>query len=298
MVRPGNTESTIWRPNSQQNARALRSFKDAMEDIRDIVEFRPDTDWSAGSIRNASRKVAIELRKLMLDGTGLMSRVLFRPRFQPLRDKAGLVGDVYENSDSVRIAPATEDGRLSGPLAERTWGITVHPLHGLRFNSAANQWIVEQLFNTQAQPLALSAWLNQRLFAVDERVYSLRDTLKYVADREAAHADLKRDDKSRDMERVHFGHTTYPQFVAVMVATYVLKRYRTSRTENAKEWDRFSSMEGEAIPEYKIVGGWEFSGHISPMGFGGEFHDTGIQIPVPGKVWNPVQIREHATVRP
>ena len=158
---------------------------------------------------------------------------------------------------------------------------------------------MEQLFDTRAEPMPLGTWLNQRLFRVDERMYSLRDTLKFVANTEAVHVDVDRDEQSRDMERVHFGLTTYPQLVAVLVASHVLERYRTSRKENAELWGRFAGMSGETVPEYEIVGGGEFQGaEIGLPGFRDEFHDTGIQLPEAGRNWNPVQKDEHATVAP
>ena len=295
----GDTGSTAWRPKTQQNAKALRSFRDAMDDIRDVLEIRPDTAMSVGFIRNAGRKVSVELRKLLLDGAPLVHRVLNRPRFQRLRDRGGLTGDIYENSFTMRVAPGTDDGPKLADMAEHTWSITVHPLHGLRFDSQTKQWVFEPLFDAQAQPLALGPWLNQRLFRVDQRVYSLGGTLKFVANKEAVHVDIERDEQSRDMEKVHFGHTTYPHLVAVLVASYVLERYRASRKENPELWDQFYSMSGETVPKYKIIGGGAFSApDIYPPGLPGEFHDTGIQIPEAGRVWNPAQIREHATVYP
>ena len=294
-----HSETTTWRPKSQQNAKALRSFGDAMDDIRDVLEFRPDVSVSVDYIRNAGRKVSVELRKLLLDGAPLVHRVLQRPRFPPLRDSAGLMGDVYENSFTMRMALGTEDGPSLGNVAERTWGMTVHPLHGLRFDLRSKQWIVEPLFDVAAPPVTLGTWLKQRLFRVDQRVYSLGDTLKFVTNKEAVHVDIGRDEQSKDMERVHFGHTTYPHMVAFLVASYVLERYRASCTENAELWSSFHGMRSEAVPEYKIISGGSFEGpDIFPPGFPGEFHETGIQVPESGRVWEPVQIREHTTVRP
>ena len=291
-----DTGNTVWRPKSRQSAKALRSFKDAMDDMGDALDFQPDAALSVEYVRNAGRKVSVELRKLLLDGAPLMHRVLQGPRFQPLRDSGGLTGDAYENSLSMRIALGTEDGRQLAPAAERTWSVTVHPLHGLRFDTQTKQWVFEPLFDAQAKPLTLGTWLNQRLFTVDQRVYSLGDTLKFIANKEAAHVDIDRDEQSRDMERVHFGHTTYPQLVAVLAASYVLERYQASRTENAELWGQFHGMGGEAIPDYGIIGGGEFRADINLPGFHGEFHETGIQLPEPGRVWKPVQIQEHVTV--
>ena len=184
-------------------------------------------------------------------------------------------------------------------MAAHTWSITVLPLHGLRFDSQSKQWIVEPLFDAQAPPLPLGTWLRQRLFRVDERVYTLGDTLKFVTNKEAVHVDIDRDEQSRDMERVHFGHTTYPHMVAFLVASYVLERYRASRTENAVLWGNFHGMSGDTVPKFKIISGGDFqASDIYPPGFRGEFHETGIQVPEVGRAWEPVQIREHATVRP
>ena len=258
--------SAIWKPKPQQNAKALRSFQDAMDDIRDVLEFRPDASLSVDYLRKAGRKVSVELRKLLLDGTPLVHRVLEGPRFQPLRDRGGLTGDVYENSFTMRVAPGAEDGPHLALVAEHTWSMTVHPLRGLRFDSQTKQWILEPLFDAEEQPLTLGTWLKQRLFQVDQRAYTLGDTLKFVANKEAVHVDIKRDEQSRDMERVHFGHTTYPQLVAVLVASYMLERYRASRTENAELWGQFLGISGEAVPEYKIICGGEFQGRAFTPG--------------------------------
>ena len=270
-----------------------------MDDTRAVLEFRPDRTLSVEYIRNAGRKVSVELRKLLLDRAPLLHRVVEGPRFNPLRDRTGLTGDIYENSSTIRVTPGTEEGPQSAIFAEHTWSVAIHPLHGLRFNSPAERWVFGPIFDAQAQPVALDTWLNQRLFQVDRRVYSLRNTLKYVANKEAVHVDLRKDEQSRDMEHVHFGHTTYPQLVAVLVASYLLERYRTSRTESAELWGQFLGMRDTGDPEYKIFSGGEFQAteFYSP-GFPDEFHDTGIPLPKPGRVWKPVQIREHAIVCP
>ena len=295
----GNTANTAWRPKPEQNAKALRSFRDSMDDIRDVLEFRPDVSLSVDYIRNGGRRASVELRKLLLDGRPLVHRVLQGPRFQPLRNKAGLTGDVYENSFTMQVAPGTRNAPDFALVAAHTWCITVHPLHGLRFESQAEQWVFEPLFDAQAPPLVLGTWLNQTLFRVDQRVYTLGDTLKFVANKEAVHVDIDRDERTIDMERVHFGHTTYPHLVAFLVAGRLLERYRVSRTETAELWGKFHSMGGEAVPEYKIICGGDFTAaNIYPPGFHGEFHETGLQVPEAGRVWNPVRIREHATVSP
>ena len=77
-------------------------------------------------------------------------------------------------------------------VATHTWKITVHPLHGLRFDRHRKKWEFYQMFDTNAVPIRLNQWLRQRLFCVDGRQYSLWDTLKFLVNKEAAHVDTKK----------------------------------------------------------------------------------------------------------
>ena len=291
----GDATST-WEPKSQQNAKALRLFREGMDDLHGALGLLHQ--GSVGGMRTAGRKVSVELRKLLLDSTPLAHRVLHRPRFHPLPSREGLTGDLYENAFTLRVAPGTQDGPLPGPVAIRTWRIAVLPLHGLKFDSAEKKWIFGPLFDTQAHPIALGTWLKQRLFRVDRREYTLADTLKFIANKEAVHVDIDRDCTARDMERVHFGHTTYPHLVAIMVASYLLGRYRASYRDGGEKWDTFRGIGDLPVAENEIIGGGEFEGaDIDPIGFSGEFHETGIALPEPGRIWKAVRLDEEATVQ-
>ena len=291
----GDAIST-WEPKSQQNAKALRLFREGMDDMHSVLGLL--RQGSVGGIRTAGRKVSVELRKLLFDGTPLVHRVLHRPRFHPLSNRESLTGDLYENAFTVRMAPGTRGGPLPGLVATHTWRIAVHPLHGLKFDRAEKKWIVGPLFDAQAQPMALGTWLKQRLFSVDGREYTLLDTLKFIANKEAVHVDIDRDVATRDMERVHFGHTTYPHLVAIMVASYLLEQHRASYRNDEEKWEGFFGVRDLPVADYEVIGGGEFEGaDIEPMGFGGEFHDTGIALPQPGRTWKPVRLEEGATVQ-
>ena len=288
--------AAAWNPKPQQNAKALRLFCEGMDDMHGALTIL--SQGSGGGMHTVGRKVSVELRKLLFDGTPLVHRVLHRPRFHPLFNSGSLAGDVYENKFSLRIAPGTRDGPLPGMVATRTWRVVVYPLHGLKFNRTEKKWIFGPLFDTQARRMALEPWSKQRLFRVDEREYSLLETLKFIANKEAVHVDIEKDVAARDMERVHFGHTTYPHIVAIMVASYLLEQYRTSCQIEKEKWGSFMGFGDREVAEYDLIGGGEFGGvNIEPIGFGGEFHETGIQIPEPGRVWNPVQIDEEAMVQ-
>ena len=286
----------VWVPKGGLNAKALRLFCEGMDEINTALAAL--RRGAVGGLRTSGRRVSVELRKLLFDGAPLVHRVLQGPRFHVLPDKESLVGDVYENAFSLRVAPGTRAGPVSGLITSRTWSIRVRPLHGLSFEKKSKKWTFNWLFNGCGERIRLEPWLKQHLFSVDGREYTLLDALKFVANKEAVHVDIDKDVAAKDMERVHFGHTTYPHIVAVMVASYVLNEYRTSCRSAAQRWDSFSAFGELSVADYEAIGGGEFEGaDIDPMGFGGEFHETGIPIPEPGKVWKPVQIEEAATVQ-
>ena len=73
------------------------------------------------------------------------------------------------------------------------------------------------------------------------------------------------------------------------------EQYRTSCQIEEEKWGSFLGFGDWGVADYALIGGGEFGGaDIEPMGLGGEFHDTGIQVPEPGRVWNPVQIERRS----
>ena len=202
-------------------------------------------------------------------------------------------------SGCLGIRPGNKDGTKMGPAASRSWEIEVHPLHGLRYDESTREWaLVQPLFNETARGLSLGSWRNQSLFRVNERRYRLLDALRFVANAEGTHVDTEKDITMQDMERVHFGHLIYPHIVAILVASYVCTQYAASRRTNNKEWQAFGrSLDGRPTDHHAVGGGSLVKADIEPMGLPGEFHDTGIKMPEPGKVWRAVQVAEKFIVR-
>ena len=283
----------VWEPKPQQNAKALRLFRDGMDEMHEALWLPSGEAWRT---RLASRRASVELRKFLLDGSPLVHRVLRRPRFHPLRKKDGLSGDVYRNDCTISLAPATRDGQMVGPPATSTWAIAVHPLHGLTYDEERKLWHLEVPFDLDAQPMVLDAWLRQRLYRVNGREYSLMTTLRFLSNKEGAHVDLHKDSEAKDMERVHFGHLTYPHLVAMLVASYLVHQYWTAIQADEERWSSFLGTHGHAPSEYKAIGEGELKGKIEPMGLPDEFHKTGIQIPTPGTQWKPLRFEDKAIV--
>ena len=288
-----------WQPKSQQNAKVLRLFKESMDDINDNL--RSLSSLSVSRMRSVARRLSIELRKLLLDGNPLLNAVVDRPQLHPLHDRNILTGDIHTSERALRVVPAASTGTPMGStaVATHTWKITVHPLHGLRFDRHRKKWEFYQMFDTNAVPIKLNRWLRQRLFCVDGRQYSLWDTLKFLANKEAAHVDTEKDVLADHMECVHFNNTTYCHIVTMLIAAYVLEQYKSSQQADGNRWKSFVDSRGYPVTELISIIGGEFDGvDIDPMGLTGGFHETGIPIPVPGQVWKPVQIEEAKTVCP
>ena len=143
----------------------------------------------------------------------------------------------------------------------------------------------------------MDRWLRQRLLCVDNREYNLFDTLKFIANKEAAHVDTDNDILSEDMERVHFGHTTYYHIVAILTAAYLTDQFKTSQQVNRSAWESFLGYEPFKAPTPDALKGGEFLNvEIDPMGLPNVFHETGIPLPVPGDTWKPVQLKESTVV--
>ena len=284
-----------WTPKPSQNARALRLFMESMDVIVEALCFPPDA--VVDHMGRVARRVSIELRKLLFDSSPLLHAVLHRPRLHPLNDGGSIRGDIYRNERILSIAPGTSDGQLAGGIASHKWQIEVHPLHGLRFDSTAKNWTIYPMFNTDAVPLTLDRWLRQRLFCVNDREYSLFDTLKFVANKEAAHVDIDNDILLEDMERVHFGHTTYYHIIAILTASYLSSEYQASQQVDKSEWQRFSSYRTHEVTEPATFKGADMTGaEIDPVGLPNVFRETGIPLPTPGKPWKPVQVEESTVV--
>ena len=285
-----------WKPKATQNARSFRLFMESMNVMNEALYFPPQPQ--VGHIGRVARTVSIELRKLLFDGSPLIHRVIQRPRLHPLKARGTLTGDVYENSFQLSIAPATSEKVLLGPPATREWSIAVHPLHGLKFQKAKKKWILRPMFDPDAEPVALGKWLRQRLFCVENREYSLLDTMRFLATKEAVHVDIENTTIFRDMERVHFSNTTYYHMVAVLAAAYLLGEYRASQQMNNRAWHKFSGYKSYQASQPASFFGAEFDGaDIDPLGLPDMFHETGIHIPNPGETWEAVQVKESAVVR-
>ena len=286
---------TNWHPKASLNARAIRLFIESVNDIGDALRF--PSNATLVHMESAARRVSIELRKLLFDGGPLFHAVLHRPRLHPLFDKSTLMGEVYENERQISIAPGTSQAPDLESVSTHRWKIAVHPLHGLGFDRTRNIWSLHSMFDSSAASVRLDQWLRQRLFCVESREYSLAATLKYLANKEAAHVDTENTILSQDMESVHFGNTCYYHFVAILTSAYLLAQFKHSVQANKTEWQYLLDRRGYTITDRGTFLDAELSGlEIEPIGLPHAFHETGISIPHPG--WTPVHIEESTVVWP
>ena len=169
----------------------------------------------------------------------------------------------------------------------------------VRFNGDRKKWEFYRMFDTKAAPIKLDRWLRQRLFCVDSRKYNLWDTLKFLANKEAAHVDTEKDVLADHMECVHFNNTTYCDIVTILTAAYVSEQYKVGRQANEARWESFLDSRGYPVTEPISITGGEFAGaDIDPMGLTGGFHEQEFRFQCLVQVWEPVQIEEARTVCP
>ena len=207
------------------------------------------------------------------------------------------MGQVYENERQISIAPGTSQAPDLESVSTHRWKIAVHPLHGLGFDGTRNIWSLHSMFDSSAASVRLDQWFRQRLFCVDSRECNLAATLKYLANKEAAHVDTENTILSQDMESVHFGNTCYYHFVAILTSAYLLAQFKHSVQANKTEWQYLLDRRGYTVTERGTFLDAELSGlEIEPMGLPHAFHETGISIPHPG--WTPVHIEKSTVVWP
>lgn len=121
--------------------------------------------------------------------------------------------------------------------------------------------------------------------------------MKFIANREAVHVDITNDISLEDMERVHFGYTTYYHIIAIQTASYLSSEYLAGQRANKVAWERFAGYRARD-DKPPIMRGADMTGlEIEPLGVPYSARETGISVPIPGKPWKPVRVEESSIVR-
>ena len=137
-----------------------------------------------------SNQLSAPLDKIVLPPSRLL-RCISNATLPPLKDSTTLIGDCFELFEPivVGVGQSPRNGAPGTRLEIDNRGIAL-PLHGLGYDRSTAHWTLHDPWDTTAERLALSEWLEQPLVQVNKnRVKTIREVLKHVRDKRGAHAD-------------------------------------------------------------------------------------------------------------
>ena len=199
-----------------------------------------DTDGGWRVFQSVVRQISIPLRKLCLDDEGaLLKKTIASPAFHPLGGRKGRYSraKLSWRSERREMIFADADGKRETVVVPETeHEIEIGRLYGVDF--VEDGWCaIHSPFDCTAHPVPLDAWLNAKALQVNSVSYTIKDSLRLVADYEGAHAnelpawvaagvnpediDKGRNMKYRLVNSVYFGCLSYVQVVALFTALYI-----------------------------------------------------------------------------
>ena len=203
------------------------------------------TDESTARVllRTAVRQMSVPIRKLCLDGNmSLLQRVILEPMFLP----TGGTKAKYSRAELKWRTPheewvlGFEGGRKEEVVVpESEHEISIGRLYGVEFQEGG--WcVIKSPFNETGIPIKFDAWLTTKILQVNSIGYSIRDTLKLVADFEGAHTSdhlpafvavgVRPEDMGKGTSKryrmancVYFGCLSYIHLVVVYSGLYIIR---------------------------------------------------------------------------
>ena len=232
----------------------IADIMDAFDTVRGET-----TPRHAMSLVLVARRVSVALRKILLDGNGsLLKSCLAEPRLHPLKAPAGDARSVefVQKHRSVTVtALFEEEGKETTFVAPDSEHRTVvDPLHGIRHDEEGI-FAIESPFDLTAYPIKFKSWMSRRVVQVDDAVFTSRDLLRLIANKEGAHLSSgvrtvlpdrssltmkSKDSRYEAVNAIKFAGLSYAQIFCMFTALYVVER--------SKELvDEVPNEEGDAI---------------------------------------------------
>ena len=237
-----------WQFREKANFEQLFNFLLCVEDIIDTMNEIRDADKDIPGIKmiSSARRISIQLRKLLLDGNGyLFKTCLADPNFHPLkrpspRDKPINIVQRFNRSTAELGYADGKKRTLEIPEYEQI--TTVHPLYGVR-HDGGKSFVLKMPFNCDIHPIKFKAWMNTRVLQVDEMIFTAKDLLREVVNKEGAHIedDKKialpdgsgitmnnvKNERFRAVSAVKFAGLSYAQYFVFCTGLYIASRCKT-----------------------------------------------------------------------
>ena len=247
-----NKVTDRWQFKEKASSEQLFNFLLCVEDVIDAVNEIRDVENDVPDIKviSLARRISIQLRKLLLDGNGhLFKTCLADPNFHPLtrpslRDKP--ITFVQKFNRSTVVLAYADGKKDSLEIPEYEQRTTIHPLYGVRHDG--NQFFVLGMpFNRDAHPIKFKAWMNTKVLQVDEMIFTAKDLLREVVNKEGAHLedskkfglpdgsgltmDNVRNVRYRAVSAVKFAGLSYAQYFVFCTGLYIASRCKTLVSE-------------------------------------------------------------------
>lgn len=255
----------------------IADIMDAFDTVRDET-----TSRHAMNLVLVARRVSVALRKILLDGNGsLLKSCLAEPRLHPLKAPAAdtLSVEFVEKHKSVTVTALFEkEGKETTFVAPDSEHRTrIDPLHGIRHDEEGI-FAIESPFDLNACPIKFKSWMSRRVVQVDDAVFTSRDLLRLIANKEGAHlspgfrmvlpdrsslAMNSKDSRYEAVNAIKFGGLSYAQIYCMFTSLYVVERSKELMDEVPKE-------EGDAIPGICDRIGEYRTGFLARGSFGNE----------------------------
>ncbi len=223
--------------------RCVDEIIDAASDLKDI-----DKDIAGMKLISSTWRISVQLRKLLLDGNGhLFKNCLVDPNFHPLKRPSPHDQPITFLQKYNRCAWkfGFADGKKAIiEIPEYEQRTTIHPLYGMRHNGD-QVFVFGMPFNRDAHPIKFKAWMNTKVLQVDEIVFTAKDLLREVVNREGAHIEIEdgkrlampdassltldnvTKERYKAVNAVKFGAVSYAQYFVFCTGVYIAGRSKT-----------------------------------------------------------------------
>lgn len=244
----------MWTFPKPVDSLALTNLEDCISDLIDAtreLHRRRDIEHDTQGLilRRAVRKMAVPIRKLIIDNDGqLLKKCVVHPMMHKLGEPCGppRVAKIVFSTPKRDLIIGSADGSTQAvavPPAQHT--IVVGRLRGIerkRNQSKPNNVVVRitSPFDTNQETVGLDEWMNKRILQVNSVGYRPKDLLKLIGNYEGAHtnqfismvaAGVKPEHihkgpamKYQLLNAVVFGQTTYSQIFVLATGLYLLDR--------------------------------------------------------------------------
>lgn len=239
------TESWAFRKSA--NTEQVFAFLLCVVDMIDALnELRSANSDTAGYQTILSvRRISVQLRKLLLDGNGrLFKKCLLDPTLHPLKlpsnnEATTFVQEFKSNSMTFVFA---DGGEASIEVPEYEQRTTIHPLYGIR-HYKDQEFVMEMPFNRDIEPITLKAWMNTKVLQVDDFVFTAKDLLREIVNKEGAHLedgkklsmpdgsslsmDNAKSKRYKSVNAIKFGGTSYAHYFTLCTGLYIASLSKT-----------------------------------------------------------------------